>query len=67
MYPSWSEVSNAFGRAQVDMMATTERETPRLTGGIAPQPYESFPLVIVGRDGEPVVKGLPRSPRGALS
>jgi PAS domain S-box-containing protein len=58
LYPNWGDLSNAFAHGQIDMMATTERETPRLTGGIATQSYESYPLVIVGRDGEPVVKGL---------
>jgi len=58
VYPNWSEASNAFARAQVDMIATTERETSSLAGGIATEAYGSFPLVIVGREGEPAVKGL---------
>ena len=34
VYPDWSDVSNAFARGQIDMLATTERETPRLAGSI---------------------------------
>jgi two-component system, NarL family, sensor histidine kinase EvgS len=57
-YPNWSEGASAFARGEVDMVATTERVTSSLAGGIATEAHGSFPLVIVGREGEPVVKGM---------
>lgn len=57
VYPNWSEGSSAFARGQIDMIATTERETSSLAGGSVTETYGSFPLVIVGRDREPAVKG----------
>jgi two-component system sensor histidine kinase EvgS len=58
VYPDWSDVSNAFASGQIDMLATTERETPRLAGAISTGSMADFPLVIVGRPGEPVFKGI---------
>jgi two-component system, NarL family, sensor histidine kinase EvgS len=58
VYPDWADVSNAFARGQVDMLATTERETPRLAGGISTKSLADYPLVIVGRSDEPVMKGI---------
>src|SRR5471032_3200345 len=58
VYPDWADVSNAFARGQIDMVATTERETPRLAGGISTGSVADYPLVIVGRPDEPVMKGI---------
>ena len=58
VYPDWADVSNAFARGQIDMLTTTERETPRLAGGISTGSVADYPLVIVGRPGEPVMKGI---------
>jgi PAS domain S-box-containing protein len=58
IYPNWSEVSSAFARGEVDMIATTERVTSSLKGGVATEAHGSFPLVIVGREDEPLVKGM---------
>src|SRR5471032_2406852 len=58
VYPDWADVSNAFARGQIDMVATTERETPRLAGGISTGLVADYPLVIVGRPDEPVMKGI---------
>jgi two-component system, NarL family, sensor histidine kinase EvgS len=60
VYPNWSEGSSAFARGEVDMIATTQRETSILAGGMATEAYGSFPLVIVGREDEPVVKTAAR-------
>ena len=58
VYSSWADVSSAFARGQIDMLATTRRETPRLAGGIVTEPVERYPLVIVGRPGEPMMNGI---------
>ncbi|QIN60415.1 Sensor histidine kinase RcsC [Caballeronia sp. SBC1] len=58
VYPDWAGVSNAFARGQIDMLTTTERETPRLAGGISTGSVADYPLVMVGRLGEPVTKGI---------
>jgi ABC-type amino acid transport substrate-binding protein len=58
VYPDWADVSSAFASGHIDMVATTKRETPRLAGGIATEPVERFPLVVVGRPGEPVMNGM---------
>jgi two-component system, NarL family, sensor histidine kinase EvgS len=58
VYPDWTDVSNAFAHGQIDMLATTERETPRLAGGISTGSVADYPLVIVGRPGEPAMKGI---------
>jgi len=39
-------------------VATTERETPRLAGGISTKSLADYPLVIVGRSDEPVMKSI---------
>jgi two-component system sensor histidine kinase EvgS len=62
LYPDWSGVSNAFVNGQIDMLATTRRETPRLAGAIVTEPAESYPLVMVGRPGEPPTSGLAETP-----
>ena len=58
VYPGWADVSKAFARGQIDMVATTERETPRLAGGISTKSLADYPLVIVGRSDEPVMKSI---------
>ncbi|CAN7182650.1 ATP-binding protein [Caballeronia sp. LjRoot34] len=58
VYQDWGDVLNAFARGQIDMVATTERETPRLAGGIPTGSVVDYPLVIVGRLGEPVMNGI---------
>ncbi|SAL14713.1 two component regulatory system sensor kinase [Caballeronia sordidicola] len=52
VYPDWAAVSNAFVSGRVDVIATTSRDTPRLAGGIVTGPVESYPLVMVARQGE---------------
>ena len=58
VYPDWSTVLRAFAGGQVDMVTTTERETPRLAGGISTGSVADFPLVVVGRSDEPVMMDL---------
>ncbi|WP_162244410.1 ATP-binding protein [Burkholderia sp. Leaf177] len=58
VYPDWAAVSNAFENGQIDVLATTRRDTPRLADGIVTKPIESFPLVMVGRHNETPADGL---------
>ncbi|MGX7005442.1 ATP-binding protein [Caballeronia sp. KNU42] len=58
VYPNWAGVVHAFARGQVDMVTTTERETPRLAGGIPTGSVADLPLVVVGRLDEPAIMDL---------
>jgi PAS domain S-box-containing protein len=58
VYPDWTNVLHAFAQGQVDMVTTTERETPRLAGGISTGSVADLPLVVVGRPDEPVMMDL---------
>jgi PAS domain S-box-containing protein len=62
VYPDWAAVSSAFANGQIDVLATTRRGTPRLAGGIATEPVESYPLVMVGRLNEAPADNLGETP-----
>ena len=58
VYPDWTSVLHAFAGGQVDMVTTTERETPLLAGGIPTGSVADLPLVVVGRSDEPAMMDL---------
>jgi two-component system sensor histidine kinase EvgS len=54
----WPATIHAFEHGDVAMLATSSPGDPRLRGAWFSRPYESYPLVIVGREDEPAVRGL---------
>ncbi|WGS50364.1 transporter substrate-binding domain-containing protein [Paraburkholderia sp. D15] len=53
---NWPATIEAFQRGELALVATASSGDPRLKDARFSQPYESYPLVIVGRDDEPVAR-----------
>jgi two-component system sensor histidine kinase EvgS len=54
----WPSTIDAFQRGDVAVLATASRSDPRLAGASKTRAYETYPLVIVGREDEPVARNL---------
>ncbi|HZZ13474.1 MAG TPA: transporter substrate-binding domain-containing protein, partial [Paraburkholderia sp.] len=54
----WPATLEAFQRGNLAMLATASSSDPRLNGAQHTRPYESYPLVIVGREDEPAARSL---------
>ena len=55
---NWSATIGAFQRGELAVLATSSRGDPRLKNAVNTRPYESYPLVIVGREDEPAARSL---------
>ncbi|SAL55913.1 two component regulatory system sensor kinase [Caballeronia udeis] len=51
VYEDRSDVSDSFAHGQVDIIATTDRETARRAGGVTTGPMANYQLVLVGWPG----------------
>ncbi|HYS63890.1 MAG TPA: transporter substrate-binding domain-containing protein [Paraburkholderia sp.] len=54
----WPATVEAFQHGQLAMLATASHSDPRLKEARHTQVYESYPLVIVGREDEPAARSL---------
>lgn len=54
----WPATIKAFQRGDLAILATSSDSDPRLTGARHTRAYESYPLVIVGREDEPAARAL---------
>ena len=54
----WPSTLTAFRRGDLAILATASRGDPRLERAVTTRPYESYPLVIVGREDEPAARSL---------
>ncbi|MFM0626490.1 ATP-binding protein [Paraburkholderia xenovorans] len=54
----WPATIEAFQRGEVAILATASSHDPRLTKARHTGAYESYPLVIVGREDEPAARSL---------
>ena len=52
----WPSTINAFQHGELAILATSSRSDPRLASAARTGPYESYPLVIVGREDEPAAR-----------
>jgi two-component system sensor histidine kinase EvgS len=55
---NWPATIEAFQHGDLAVVATSSRGDPRLKNAVNTRPYESYPLVIVGREDEPAARGL---------
>ncbi len=56
--PDWPTTIDAFQRGDVAILTTGSSNDPRLQRAVHTRAYESYPLVMVGRDDEPVARSL---------
>jgi two-component system, NarL family, sensor histidine kinase EvgS len=54
----WPAAIEAFQHGDLAILATASRNDPRLKGAQHTRAYESYPLVIVGREDEPAARAL---------
>jgi PAS domain S-box-containing protein len=54
----WPSTVSAFQRGELAMLATSSRGDPRFAGAQKTRAYESYPLVLVGRENEPAARSL---------
>ncbi|MEP9323383.1 transporter substrate-binding domain-containing protein [Paraburkholderia phymatum] len=54
----WTATLAAFNRGDVALLATANRNDPRLDRATFTHAYETYPLVIVAREGEPAARSL---------
>ncbi|WP_081935987.1 transporter substrate-binding domain-containing protein [Burkholderia sp. 9120] len=54
----WPAIIAAFQRGELAMLATASSNDPRLKSAQHTRAYESYPLVIVGREDEPAARAL---------
>jgi PAS domain S-box-containing protein len=56
--PDWASTIEAFQRGDLAILATASNNGPHLKNAEHTQVYESYPMVIVGRAGEPAARSL---------
>ncbi|WP_425495844.1 ATP-binding protein [Paraburkholderia bonniea] len=54
----WPATLKAFQKGELALLATATQDDPRLTNAYYTRAYESYPLVIVGREDEPAARSL---------
>ena len=54
----WSSTIDAFQRGDLAILSTASSNGPHLKNAEHTQAYESYPMVIVGRDGEPAARSF---------
>ncbi|CAE6690988.1 ATP-binding protein [Paraburkholderia haematera] len=54
----WPATMEAFQRGDLAILATSSSSDPRLKSAVHTHAYESYPLVIVGREDEPAARAL---------
>ncbi|HWT38912.1 MAG TPA: transporter substrate-binding domain-containing protein, partial [Paraburkholderia sp.] len=54
----WPETLASFERDDIALLATANRDDPRLDQAIFTHAYETYPLVIVAREAEPAARSL---------
>nr|WP_049869131.1 transporter substrate-binding domain-containing protein [Paraburkholderia phytofirmans] len=54
----WPAAINSFQRGELAILATASSHDPRLTKARHTSAYESYPLVLVGREDEPAARSL---------
>ncbi|WP_175772032.1 ATP-binding protein [Paraburkholderia phenazinium] len=54
----WPATLGAFQHGDFAVLATAARSDPRLNNAVHTRPYETYPLVIVGREDEPAARSL---------
>ncbi|MEW6342306.1 MAG: transporter substrate-binding domain-containing protein [Pseudomonadota bacterium] len=54
----WPATVRAFQHGDLGVLATAVRGDPQLRNAVNTRPYESYPLVIVGREDEPAARSL---------
>jgi two-component system, NarL family, sensor histidine kinase EvgS len=54
----WPAAIGAFQRGELAILATASSNDPRLRNARHTDAYESYPLVIIGREGEPAARSL---------
>ncbi len=54
----WPATIDAFQHGDLAILATSSSNDPRLKGALHTRAYESYPLVIVGREDEPAARAL---------
>ncbi|WP_408512204.1 ATP-binding protein [Paraburkholderia sediminicola] len=55
---NWPATIEAFRRGDLAILATSSSNDPRLKSALHTRAYESYPLVIVGREDEPAARAL---------
>lgn len=56
--PDWPSTIDAFQRGKLAILTTSSSADPRLAKARHTRTYESYPLVMVGRDDEPAARSL---------
>ena len=55
---NWPATLDAFQHGSLALLATASRGDPRLNNAVKTRDYESYPLVVVGREDEPAARSL---------